>query len=85
MKKAVKNTIIAFYKSGIKENIDLADVIMDNQKNIPLRQLRAIDSAIVKGAAFSSKHAWRFPSMMHQITLQKSYNKSKTSLKYINK
>jgi hypothetical protein len=29
MKEAVKNTIIAFYKSGIKENIVLADAMLD--------------------------------------------------------
>ena len=85
MKEAIKNTIIEFYKSGVHENVNLADAIMDNQKHIPLRQLKAIDEAIVRGGVFYSRHSWRFPAMMHQITLQKSYDRSKSSLKYKNK
>jgi len=94
MREALKNTIIEFYKSGIQENIDLADVIMDNQKNIPMRQLKAINNAINGGAAFSSRHAWKFSAVMYEeknkksyneSNNKKSYNKSKTSLKYINK
>jgi hypothetical protein len=76
MKEAVKNTIIAFYKSGIKENIDLADVIMDTQKHIPLKQLEEIDQAIVRGRAFNSRYSWKFPSLMNRRILQKSYDKS---------
>jgi len=85
MREAIKNTIIAFYKSGIQENIDIADVLIDNQKNIPMRQLKAINNAINEGVAFSSRHAWRFSAAMHEVALQKSYSRSKSSLKYINK
>ena len=85
MKEALKNTIIEFYKSGVEENADLADAIMDRQKHIPIRQLKAINNAINEGSAFYSRHAWRFAAAMHEITLQKSYDRSKSSLKYIHK
>lgn len=84
MKEKLKNTVIEFYKSGIQENIDLADAILDSQKHIPMRQLKSIDEAIVKGCAFNSRHSWRYPAARREEILQKSYNRSKTSLKYIN-
>jgi hypothetical protein len=85
MKEAIKNTIIEFYKSGVHENVNLADAIMDNQKHIPMRQLKAINNAINEGSSFYSRHAWRLSAAMHEIALQKSYDRSKSSLKYINK
>lgn len=85
MKEQLKNTVIEFYKSGIQENIDLADAILDTQKHIPMRQLAAIDAAMVRGNAFNSRHSWRYPSARREEILEKSYNRSKTSIKYINK
>ena len=84
MKEALKNTVIELYKSGIAENIHLADNIIDNQKHIPFRQLKAIDEAISSGRAWISRHSWKFLARRHQREL-KSYDKSKASLKYINK
>ncbi len=86
MKEQLKNIIIEFYKSGVQENVDLADVIMDSFKHIPIRQLQAIDAAITEGKAWNSKHAWRYSSQMNLLSIQnKTYKKSKTSLKYTNK
>ena len=85
MKEALKNTVIELYKSGVSENVDLADAIMDNQKHIPMRQLKVINAAIDSGKVHFSRHAWRLLAAMHAINIQKTYDRSKSSLKYINK
>lgn len=81
----LKPTVLAFYESKIQENIDLADAILDEYSinDRFISQLVPLLSTI----PFWTKHYYYCAYWGSKVFKEsvKSYNKSKTSLKYINK
>ena len=81
----LKPTVLAFYESKIQENIDLADAILD-EYSINDRFIAQL-VPLLKSIPFYTKH-WIYcaywDTKKHRENL-KSYDKSKSSIKYINK
>lgn len=77
-------TILEFYKSKIEENINLADAILD-QYSINNRFLDKL-APLIYDSYFSSSHTqYYYLWLKNREKVEKSYNRSKSSLKYINK
>jgi hypothetical protein len=81
----LKPTILAFYESKIEENVDLADAILD-EYSINDRFIAQL-APLLGPIPFFSRHYnyyiyWRDKSLKENT---KSYSRSKSSLKYVNK
>lgn len=81
----LKPTILAFYESKIEENIELADAILD-EYSINDRFIGQL-VPLLDQIPFSTRHFhytlyWGAKKVVENC---RSYDKSKTSIKYINK
>ena len=81
----LKPTILAFYESKIEENIELADAILD-EYSINDRFIGQL-ALLLDQIPFSTRHFqytlyWNAKKIDENC---RSYDKSKTSIKYINR
>lgn len=81
----LKPTILSFYASNIQENIDLADAILDeysiNDRFIA-QLVPLLDSILFSTRHYTYVLYWENKQLKERT---KTYNRSKSSLKYINK
>jgi hypothetical protein len=82
---SLKPTILAFYESKIEENVDLADAILD-EYSINDRFIAQLAPLLFEVPFFTRHYTyyiyWRGKSLKEST---KSYSRSKSSLKYVNK